>query len=213
MWNKLFYGASRLFANDVSSIVANEMKKKGTQQGKQQVFEENSREKERATCLNRLKQILHMQKEEINSLFEIVGTFIDIRNQVALDYEEIKKSLAMIHMLKDSQKEIYQELDIMIEIGERQGEITQDYAVKFKSKEVRKIQGKKKTLIIYVEDMVKCFEDTTNFELKLDKIANNFINRYKILEKEVEENYEEITNMNIVRIYNNGMTQTIDYND
>lgn len=215
-FNKLAWGASRRFANDVSNIVGNEMKKNTKQQinkeANQIINKENLSEKQRAIHLNRLKKILLMQKEDIGVLLDISGSLLDM-SSLAVNNEELERHLVVIKNIKDSIKERNIELDNLIEIGEKQAEKTQDYSVKFKGKEVRKINGGVKVSISYIEKMVNCFEDFSTCELNMDKIAYRFLDCYQMWDKEIEEKYDEITNMNIVRVWSNGSTQITDYND
>jgi hypothetical protein len=215
MWDKIFWGASRRFANDVSNIVGNEMKKKAKQkiieQTNQHINEENSSDKQRASHLNRLKQILLLQKEDMGLLLDIGVSLLDM-SSLGLDNEELAKNLLIIQNIKESLNERNHELDNVIEIGDKQGEITQDYSVYYKGKDVKKINGGVKVTTSYVELMVKCFDDFSTCELNMAKIAERFMNCYQMWDIKITEKYDEITDMNIVRIWSNGSTQIMDYN-
>jgi len=212
MWKKLFYGASKRFANDAANIVTNEMKKKKNREVNHSTFDDDSETKERAVYLNQLRHILLENKEilstinnDIMSRFSMMDdSFVD--DEIMLEYQELVLDIQDIMIQK------YDEAFKINDIGDQLSELTNDYTVYYKSRDVMLINEELIDLMnaisdMLIEDDIVYAGNVLNERLEqLNDIPRNIAEKIKKL-------YDEITQMNITTIVDSRGQRTIDYNE
>ncbi|WP_042462186.1 hypothetical protein [Neobacillus dielmonensis] len=210
MWKKLFYGASKRFANDVSNIAANEMKKKIKETRPRPDFDDDTNQKERAAYLNRLRQILLDNQKMLATLIDIIN---GIKGSIMPPFDE-EGLLEYSQLILDIQDIAYQkhtESHEINDIGDQLAEKTDDYSVYYKSMDVSLINAE----IIDLTNNV--YNSLLESELQYDDFLvdklDSFIKMIIDSQVKVKEKYEELTEMNLVRIFDSGGQRTIDYNE
>ncbi|WP_139311316.1 hypothetical protein [Bacillus sp. MRMR6] len=100
-----------------------------------------------------------------------------------------------------------------IDLGER----TEEYTIKFKSKDVLELNKRMKTLVSYFEKMTTLYEqaDSASEEDKNEffRLLKAFETISESIDNKALELHEEFTSLNIVRTWDRGVTSEVDYND
>ncbi|MEH7452393.1 hypothetical protein [Gottfriedia acidiceleris] len=219
--DKLFWGASKRLANDVSRIAGNEMKKKILAQKeqperktavKQSIVKDDPQMKERAPYINRLKTILTLGVDDISD----VNDMLDFLNEI----DKIKINNQLLNAVWDKawekdeiREEIRDELDNMWDLGDEFGDRTGDYTVKFQSRGVEEICSEIRMMFYGIVDIVNMLRkkpyDEEDFNKEIKVIQDSAL---AVISK-IEEKHEQLLRYNRQLINDKGQSYTIDYND